>query len=138
NRCCVYGGQKPGDPNMSAEVRQQILDRQAQSELKAHESLKELLKEFTGTKAAEQARAEHLKETLEKRIDDRNKTQWSYKLIDGIVAMTGRQRGFSYWFALLLIAFIVKGVTLPLTLKMYKSQREMQRLQPAIKAMQEK
>ena len=137
-RCCVYGGKKPGDPDMTAEVRQQLTERQTQSELKAHEALKELLKEFAGTKAAERASAENLQPDLEKRIDDRNKTQWSYKLIDNMVGMTGRQQGFSYWFALLLIAFIVKGATLPLTLKMYKSQREMQRLQPAIKAMQEK
>ena len=136
--CCVYGGKKPGDPDVSPEVRQQLEDRQAQSELKAHEALKELHKEFAGTKADEQALAENLQPLLETRIDNRNKTQWSYKLIDGLVNMTGHQRGFSYWFALLLIAFIVKGVTLPLTLKMYKSQREMQRLQPAIKAMQER
>ncbi len=138
DRCCVYGGKKPGDKELSADVRQQLTERQTQSELKAHEALKELLKEFGGTKAAEQAVAENFQPDLEKRIDDRNKKQWSYKLIDGIVSMTGRRQGFSYWFALLLIAFIVKGVTLPLTLKMYKSQREMQRLQPAIKAMQEK
>lgn len=134
----VYGGRKPDEPNLPADVKQQITTRQADGEGKAHESLKELLKDYAGTKAAEQAKAENLQRDLETRIDDRNKTQWSYKLIDGLVAMTGRNTSFSYWFALLLIAFIVKGVTLPLTLKMYKSQREMQRLQPAIKAMQEK
>ncbi len=136
NRCCTFGGKKPGDPDNSAEVRQQLTDRQAQSEIKAHEALKELAKDYAGTKATERAKSEDLQAKLELRIDDRNKKQWSYKLIDGMVAMTGRQRGFSYWFALLLIAFIVKGVTLPLTLKMYKSQREMQRLQPAMKALQ--
>ena len=137
-RCCRYGGKKPTDTDQSAEVKQQLTEKQTQSELKAHEALKELLKEFPGTKAAQDAKNRGLQEALEHRIDERNKKQWSYKLIDGMVAMTGRQRGFSYWFALLLIAFIVKGATLPLTLKMYKSQREMQRLQPAIKAMQEK
>ena len=137
-RCCVYGGKRPGDPDASAEVRQQLTEKQTQGEIKAHEALKELLKDFPGTKAAEEAKTKHLQEDLEVRIDTRNKTQLSYKMIDALVAMTGRQKGFSYWFALMLIAVIVKGVTLPLTLKMYKSQRDMQRLQPAVKAMQEK
>jgi len=106
--------------------------------------LKELLKDYGGTKAAEQAKSENLQDGLERRIDDhnRNSHKWyeriSYRVIDSMVQMTGRQKGFSYWFALLLIAFIVKGVTFPLTMKMYKSQREMQRLQPAMKALQEK
>lgn len=137
-KCCIYGGKRINDPDLTKDVRQQLEEKQTQSELKAHEALKELLKDYGGTKAAEQAKSQHLIGDLETRIDTRNKTQWSYKLIDGMVAMTGRIPGFSYWFALLLIAFIVKGVTFPLTLKMYKSQREMQRLQPAIKAMQEK
>ena len=138
DRCCRYGGKKLSDTDNTKEVQQQLTDKVAQSELKGHEALKELLKEFADTKAAGQARTENFQVNLEKRIDDRNKTQWSYKLIDGMVAMTGSRQNFSYWFALLLISIIVKGVTLPLTLKMYKSQREMQRLQPAIKAMQEK
>ncbi|HLJ56686.1 MAG TPA: YidC/Oxa1 family membrane protein insertase [Chthonomonadaceae bacterium] len=137
-RCCRYGGLKPGDPGLSADARQQIVDKQTQAEIKAHEALKELLKDLAGTKAAEEAIAQNLQPELEKRIDDRNKTQWSYKLIDALVAATGRQQGFSYWFALLLISLIVKGVTLPLQLRMYKSQRETQRLQPAIKKLQEK
>jgi YidC/Oxa1 family membrane protein insertase len=147
--CCRYGDKKPGDPDLSTDVRDQLTDRQAASEIKAHEALKELLKEYAGTKAAKQAVQSNLLAGLETRIDERNRhstkktagiylDRISYAIVDGLVAVTGRQRGFSYWFALVFIAVVVKAITLPLTLKMYKSQREMQRLQPAIKAMQEK
>lgn len=131
-------GSDPDAPNLSREMKQQIEQRQAEGETKAHEQYKELLKEFAGTRAAIAAKEGNLIAQLEHRIDERNKAQWNYKLIDGLVAMTGRQKGFSYWFALMIIALVVKGVTLPLSLSMYKSQRSMQRLQPAIKALQEK
>lgn len=129
---------KPDQKDLSPEIKQKIVEKQAEGEVKAHEALKELLKDFGGTKAAQTARAEGFQDALEHRIDERNKKQLSYKIVDFMVAMTGRNRSFSYWFCLLLIAFIVKGVTFPLTLRMYKSQREMQRLQPAIKALQAK
>ncbi len=83
------------------------------------------------------AKQERVRETLEESIDKRNSVQLSYKAIDFLVNMTGAKEGFSYWFALVLIAVFVKSVTLPLSLMMYKSQREMQRIQPALKALNE-
>ena len=79
-----------------------------------------------------------LKVALERRIDSRNSHIYNYKIIDSMIKITGSNPYFSYWFALLCIAGIAKGVTLPLTLKSFKSQREMQKIQPIIKGLQEK
>jgi len=103
---------------------------------KAVDALKQLQQQYAQTEAAKVGAP--LQETVERRIDQYNSQFISYKLIDALVAATGRKPGFSYWFALLLIAVGVKLITLPLTLKMYKSQREMQKLQPIIKEIQEK
>ena len=61
-----------------------------------------------------------------------------YQVVDKLVRLTGANPNFSYWFALIIIALVVKTITFPLTLKTYKSQREMQRVQPMMKALQEK
>ena len=108
----------------------------AEGNQKAHDALKQLLQQYPQTAAAKVA--EPLQENIERRIDQHNSQYFSYKLIDSLVALTGRVPGFSYWFALLLIAVFVKLITLPLTLRMYKSQREMQKLQPILKQVQEK
>lgn len=78
------------------------------------------------------------KDALEDRIDRRNSKALGYQIINRIVGMTGANPAFSYWFALILIAVVVKGITLPLTLKTYKSQREMQRIQPQLKVINDK
>ena len=57
--------------------------------------------------------------------------------MNGIVRATGANSYFSYWLALLLIAIFVKACTMPITLKMYKNQREMQRIQPILKGIQD-
>ena len=67
-----------------------------------------------GKKAGEQRKA------VENALDNLNAKQFNYRLVDSFVALTGRHPAFSYWFALALIALAVKGITMPLTLKMYK------------------
>ena len=74
---------------------------------------------------------------MEQRLDERNMLLAKYKIIDFIVKMTGNIPAFSYWFALVVIACLVKLATFPLTLKTYKSQREMQAMQPVLKKIQE-
>ncbi len=108
-----------------------------QGEVKAHDTFKQLEQQYPDSRAGKYARDSQLKEQVEKRIDKRNSSKWNYKLVDTLVAMTGRISSFSYWFALLIIAVLVKTITMPLTLKMYKSQREMQRIQPILKDLQE-
>ncbi len=79
-----------------------------------------------------------LKSAIESQIDHRNSSQMSYQFVDKLVHLTGAIPAFSYWFALIIIALVVKTITFPLTLKTYKSQREMQRIQPMMKALQDK
>ncbi len=61
-----------------------------------------------------------------------------YKIMNALVTLTGKIPWFSYWFAIILITFIVKVLTTPLTKAQFKSMREMQKLQPLIKQLQEK
>lgn len=112
-------------------------DLKSEGDHKAHDAYKQLLQRYAETPAGRYVIDHQLKEDLEKRIDQRNSHSFNYKIVDSLVALTGRIPAFSYWFALLLIAIIVKAITFPLTLKMYKSQREMQRLQPHLQALKE-
>ncbi len=61
-----------------------------------------------------------------------------YQLIDVLVQATGAVPGFSYWFAALLLAVVVRAVVWPLTQKQIFFGREMQVLQPRVKEIQEK
>ena len=139
---------KPAPGPVSDDVRQQQTDF---ARYKAHEALRQLIdgRDLSDTRAARYAREPHwedvrkhtpadLKAAMESEIDLRNSKLLSYQLINMLVNMTGANPQFSYWFALILIALFVKAITLPLQLRMYKSQREMQRVQPMLKELQEK
>ncbi len=102
----------------------------------AHESLKQLMDHYADTTYGKLAPAK--RREVEQTLDRLNAKQFNYRLVDSFVAVTGRMPAFSYWFALVLIAVVVKGITFPLTLKMYKSQREMQKIQPLMKELQKK
>ena len=60
-----------------------------------------------------------------------------YRVIDFLVALTGRQT-WSYWLAILLISVLVKLALTPLSNKQYRSMKEMQKLQPYIQELQAK
>ena len=109
-----------------------------EGELHAVETLKELTRTFSNSDAAIQVHDTKFLERLEQRIDRRNSATWYYKILDALVAMTGRKPAFSYWFALVLVAIFVAIVTYPIKIKMFQSQREMQRIQPVLKEIQEK
>jgi YidC/Oxa1 family membrane protein insertase len=131
---------------MTPEVTAALEEKHDNGDRQAHEALKQLQDQYPSTAAARAAEEKTygpthnliFQEFLEKRIDQRNSSKFSYQLIDGLVAATGRVPGFSYWFALMVIALAVKFLTLPLMLRSYKSQREMQRLQPMLKELEEK
>lgn len=127
---------------MPEQVKDRIKALAIEGDTQAHTSIKQLFQEFPNSVAAQVARRKiysgvDFQTMLEQRMDHRNSANATYKLVDSLVAMTGRNPAFSYWFALALIAIIVKLITMPLTLKMYKSQREMQRIQPLMKDLQE-
>ncbi len=67
-----------------------------------------------------------------------NSKDFKYQIIDFFVGITGRVPGFSYWFAIILITFIVKLILTPLTHAQFKSMKEMQKVAPLIKEIQAK
>jgi len=104
----------------------------------ARASLKQLEQRYSSTKTYRAALNDGLLASVESKIDERNSHTWQFKIVDALVKLTGSRPGFSYWFALVLIAFFIKAVTFPLLLKTYASQREMQKIQPIIKEIQAK
>ena len=61
-----------------------------------------------------------------------------YKVIDTMVALTGRNPKYSYALALLVITLVFKLITTPLSHMQFKSMREMQKVAPLVKQIQEK
>lgn len=125
-----FAGVIPAHPS------EEILALQAEGLGLAQQDLKQLMDHYPNTTFGKLAADQRTK--VEQDLDRLNSRQYNYKLVDSFVALTGRVPAFSYWFALALIAIVVKGITFPLTLKMYKSQREMQKLQPILKELQTK
>lgn len=104
------------------------------------------LQDLTESYGAEEAReiqalvaqAQTYEEHAGQKIDDQNKGKILYKIMDSLVAVTHRIPWFSYWFAIILLTVIVKILITPLTKAQFKGMREMQRIQPLIKELQEK
>ena len=71
-------------------------------------------------------------------LDEQNSQKLNYKIIDFLVKLTGSKPGFSYWFAIILIAVVVKVVLTPLFNTQMRSMKEMSKIQPKIKALQDK
>jgi len=62
---------------------------------------------------------------------------FEWRFINFFVQLTGG-KSYSYWFALVLISVVVRLLLTPLTIRQYKSMREMQRLSPYLKELQAK
>ena len=61
-----------------------------------------------------------------------------YPVMDFLVHLTGASRGFSYWFAIILVTFIIKLLITPLTKMQFAAMKEMQRISPLVKEIQAK
>jgi YidC/Oxa1 family membrane protein insertase len=61
-----------------------------------------------------------------------------YQVIDTLVKLTGSKPAFSYWFAIILITIVVKLLLTPLTKAQFKAMKEMQKVAPLVKEIQEK
>jgi YidC/Oxa1 family membrane protein insertase len=77
------------------------------------------------------------KKLIEAKIDKQNSQGILYKIMDGLVRLTGK-KSYSYWIAIILLTLIVKVIITPLTKAQFKSMREMQRIQPLVKELQAK
>jgi len=102
---------------------------------------KQVVLEYPGTQAARELGGlrddgQFMKLAME--ISRRNSSDWKYQLLDGLVKLCGNNPAYSYGLALVLLAVLVKIILLPLTKKQYASMREMQRMQPLVKALQAK
>ncbi len=128
---------EPGVP-LTAGARKELSDRRASGLQQAQQALTNLQQHFGNTSVVKSPQFTELFNQVNDRLDQENSHLFTYKLIDALVAMTGRKPAFSYWFALLAIAVLIKVVTFPTMLKTYKSQREMQKMAPIIKQIQAK
>ncbi len=84
------------------------------------------------------ADAKVLKQQAADNLDKLNSSDIKYKVIDFLVRITGKVPAFSYWFAIILITFLVKLILTPLTHMQFKSMKEMQRIAPLVKEIQAK
>jgi len=75
-----------------------------------------------------------LREAISKPLDDLNELGFWYKFVDFFVVICGNNAGLG----LILMACVTRGLLYPLTRKQIQSSRAMQKLQPQIKALQEK
>ncbi len=103
--------------------------------------VRKLEEKLTRTEAREVRRivdeAYRAKEEVAGRLDKINSSDWKYQLVDVLVRATGRIPSFSYWFAIILITVIVKILLTPLTKAQFKAMKEMQKVAPLIKKVQE-
>jgi len=81
--------------------------------------------------------AKQLKEAVSVKLDKENSGKLQYKVMEFLVNLTGKSPGFSYWFAIILLTIIVKVIITPLTHAQFKAMKEMQKISPLIKKIQE-
>lgn len=98
----------------------------------------QLLREFSPEKSEAAKEAKIRLERLEHQIDKENSKHILYKVMDALVKATGARPSYSYALALLLMTLFFKVVTTPLSHLQFKYMREMQKLQPLVKQLQEK
>lgn len=67
-----------------------------------------------------------------------NKTKITFKILDFLVGLTGHNPAYSYFLALLFVVVVMKVLTFPFQKKQYQYTKDMARIQPLIKEMQEK
>ncbi len=82
--------------------------------------------------------AEILQHQVGEQMDIASRGGLLYRVLDSLVKLTGSIPWFSYWFAIILITIIIKILITPLTKAQFKGMREMQRIQPLVKELQEK
>ena len=115
-----------------------IYDTKLKNERMAVATYKDVIKRYPPDKYKAGAEAKTRLVAYETAMDKKHSKELGYKAIDWLVNITGRDSRWSYAIALLVITLAFKFVTTPLSHKQYQSMKEMQRLQPLIKQLQEK
>ena len=115
-----------------------ILETKLNNSARAVQTYQAVIKEF-GKKHYEAAEIARTRlDKLNRTTDAKNRSHPLYKFMDFFVKLTGSHAAFSYFFALVLVTLIFKLMVTPLTRAQFKGMREMQKLQPLIKEVQEK
>lgn len=125
----------------AAEARLQtaiIYETKLNNHAKAVQTYEGVIREFKPKHYAAATIAATRLENLNKTTDAKNRSHPLYKFMDFFVALTGRNPAFSYFIALVLVTLIFKLMVTPLTHAQFRSMREMQKLQPLLKELQEK
>lgn len=125
-------------------------DGKLQNDSTARDEFNQIIAKFDGQRSSVQLEKKYgvdgakaiddaiqYKKLIDVKIDKRNSKGIPYKIMDSLVRLTGKN-SYSYWIAIILITLIVKVITTPLTKAQFKNMREMQKLQPLIKQLQEK
>lgn len=71
-------------------------------------------------------------------IDRENSKRPMYKVIDFLVRITGKNPKYSYFLALFFITLVFKLLTTPLSRLQFRYMKDMQRIQPLVKELQDK
>ncbi|MDH7482170.1 MAG: YidC/Oxa1 family membrane protein insertase [Armatimonadota bacterium] len=115
-----------------------VLETKLGDEHQAISTYNKLLDRFSPEKSQAAAEGRRRLAKLEKEYDKRNSKHTLYKIVDFFVALTGRNPNYSYALALLIITVIFKVITWPLSHAQFRSMKQMQRIQPMVKQIQEK
>lgn len=106
----------------------------------ALDTYKLLISRYKDKEIPEIAVAKREQRALQIAMDKTGSKGWKYQLLDSLVRFS-RSLGmgrYSYFFALLLLTLMIKLITWKLSAVQYKGMRDMQRMQPIVKEMQEK
>lgn len=115
-----------------------VLETKLGDEHQAISTYNKLLDRFSPEKSQAAAEGRRRLAKLEREYDERNSKHTLYKIVDFFVALTGRNPNYSYALALLIITVIFKVITWPLSHAQFRSMKQMQRIQPMVKQIQEK
>lgn len=105
---------------------------------KAVHTYQRLVRDHSPEKVEAAARGQERLTALQIKIDEDHSDEWGYKAIHYLVTITGANPAYSYALALLIITIIFKAVTTPLSHAQFKSMKEMQKIQPLLREVQEK
>lgn len=79
-----------------------------------------------------------LRETRDGFNATRHKYAFVYRIIDSLVALTGRHKAYSYSLAVVLLAVLIKLVLTPFANMQFRAMRDQARVSPIVKQLQEK
>jgi len=115
-----------------------IYETKLEDEHQALQAYKTVTRQFSPRTSEAAAEAQERWTKLGQEKDRRDSQHALYKLLDFFVALTGRNPNYSYFLALVLVTAIFKLALTPLSRAQFKSMREMQKIQPLVKELQEK